>query len=43
MNRLRRRLRALSSPGGLRRHPVLAAGLALIVVLLIIGLVLRPM
>ncbi len=42
MDRLRRLIKDLGSPGGLRRHPLLAGVLALIVALLIIGLAMRP-
>ncbi|MCG5539036.1 hypothetical protein [Halorhodospira sp. 9622] len=42
IDRLRRLLRELASPGGFRRHPVLAVTLVLIVALIIFGLALRP-
>ncbi len=43
LQRIRRAARGLSSRGGWRRHPYLAGALALLVLLLLIGLAMRPL
>ena len=43
MNRIRDSVRDLLTPGGLRRHPILAAAALLVIVIVVFGLILRPL
>ncbi|BBE11051.1 hypothetical protein HH1059_11990 [Halorhodospira halochloris] len=43
MDRIRDTVRDLAEPGGIRRHPVIAGILSLLVALVIVGLIMRPM